>query len=164
MPPPFAAVSRKCARRFLKQTRENRDDFVWKEFASIEALGWARLRAMARFLRDYPTGRESGRYLAAELPQLPFEHGSFQLALCSHFLFLYSDQLSERFHLDSVVELCRVADEVRIFPLVDLGNAPSRHVDAIIRAVKQLGRTAQIERVEYEFQRGGNQMMRIGRF
>jgi hypothetical protein len=150
--------------KILEQTRQNRDDFVWKEFASVEALGWARLRAMVRFLRDYPTGRESGRYLAAELPKLPFEQGAFDLALCSHLLFLYSDQLGEQFHVDAVAELCRVADEVRIFPLVTLGNHPSPHIEAVVRAAERSGRRVSIERVPYEFQRGGNEMLRIGEF
>src|SRR5262245_24491969 len=145
----------------LEQTWQNRDDFVWNEFRSIEGLGWTRLRAMVRFLKDYPAGRGAGRYVVAELPKLPFEDGSFELALCSHFLFLYSDQFSEQFHVDSVVELCRVADEVRIFPLLALGNQPSRHVTAVVRAAERLGQQAWIERVTYEFQRGGNQMLRI---
>lgn len=145
----------------LEQTRDNRDGFVWKEFTSIEALGRARLRAMALFLADYPTGRSDGRYIAAELPALPFADGEFDLALCSHLLFLYSDQLSVEFHVESVVELCRVAEEVRIFPLIALGNAPSPHVEAVTRAVEALGKQARIETVSYEFQRGGNQMLRI---
>jgi hypothetical protein len=150
--------------RILEQTRQNRDDFVWKEFASIEALGWARLRAMVRFLRDYPAGRESGRYLTAELPDLPVERSAFGLALCSHFLFLYSDQFSERFHLDAVAELCRVADEVRIFPLVTLSNVRSPHLAAVVRAAERFGRRARVEKVPYEFQRSGNEMLRIGKF
>lgn len=155
---------KKVCPQILEQTRHNRDDFVWTEFASIEMLRWTRLRAMVRFLKDYPAGRERGRYLAAELPDLPVERGSFELALCSHFLFLYSDQLSEQFHLDSIAELCRVADEVRVFPLVTLGNEPSPHVQAVLRTVEGMGRRTQIERVEYEFQRGGNQMLRIRKF
>lgn len=147
----------------LEQTRENRDGFVWKEFTSIEALGRARLRAMALFLADYPIGRTEGRYLAAELPALPFEDGQFELALCSHLLFLYSEQLSAEFHVESVIELCRVAEEVRIFPLVGLGNAPSPHVEAVTRAVTALGKQTRVETVPYEFQQGGNQMLRIGK-
>src|SRR5215510_131863 len=97
----------------LEQTRRNRDAFVWREFHSIEALGRARLRAMAQFLKDFTIGHESGRYVAGELPELPFESRSFDLAICSHLLFLYSEQLSEEFHLESVAEMCRVADDVR---------------------------------------------------
>ena len=146
----------------LEQTRQNCDSFVWNEFASIESLGRSRLRAMARFLADYPAGQAEGRYRAAELPALPFADRQFELALCSHFLFLYSDQLSAEFHVESVIELCRVAEEVRIFPLVGLGNAPSPHVETVTRAVEALGKTARVENVPYEFQRGGNQMLRIG--
>ena len=147
--------------QILEQTWQNRHDFVWTDFASIEELGRARLKAMARFLADYEASRESGRYLEAELPRLPFLDGAFGLALCSHFLFLYSEQFDEPFHVESVVELCRVADEVRIFPLLGLGNKPTPHVRAVMRAVERLGRAARIERVDYEFQRGGNEMLRI---
>jgi hypothetical protein len=152
---------KKVSPQILEQTRQNRDGFVWREFASIEELGRVRMRAMVGFLADYSAGCESGRYLAAELPKLAMDDGAFELALCSHFLFLYSDQLSEQFHVDSVIELCRVADEARIFPLVALGNAPSPHVGTVIRAVERLGRKAEIVNVAYEFQRGGDQMLRI---
>ncbi len=152
---------KKVCPQVLEQTQQNRDDFVWKEFKSIEELGRTRLRAMARFLADFPDGRKSGRYVKAELPALPFEDRSFDLAVCSHFLFLYGDKLDARFHVDSILELCRVASEVRIFPLVGLGNVPSPHVDAVERAAESIGRAVRIERVGYEFQRGGNQMMRI---
>ncbi len=148
----------------LEQTRQNFDDFVWNEFLTVHALGRARLRAMVRFLKDFPAGKESGRYVTAELPELPFESRSFDLALCSHLLFLYSDHLDEQFHLSSVAELCRVAEEVRIFPLITLGNHPSPHVDTVIRYAERLGRRARIEQVSYEFQHGGNQMLRIGNF
>jgi hypothetical protein len=148
----------------LEQTWQNRDGFVWNEFRSIEALGWMRLRTMVRFLKDYPAGREQRRHLVAELPKLPFEDRSFGLALCSHLLFLYSDHFSEQFHLDSVAELCRVADEVRIFPLLTLATRLSPYVDAVMQAAERSGRKARIEQVPYEFQRGGNQMLRIGKF
>lgn len=46
---------------------------------------------------------------------------SFDLAVCSHLLFLYSEHLSEDFHVESIKELCRVAGEARIFPLLELG-------------------------------------------
>jgi hypothetical protein len=48
------------------------------------------------------------------------------MALCSHFLFLYSFLYSEQFdldfHLGSVLALCGVAEDVRIFPLTELGS------------------------------------------
>src|SRR4029079_5587704 len=38
-------IKRVCP-QMLEQTRQNRGDFVWTEFASIEALKWTRLRTM----------------------------------------------------------------------------------------------------------------------
>jgi hypothetical protein len=42
------------------------------------------------------------------------------MAVVSHLLFLYSEHLDEAAHLSSVFELLRVAEKVRIFPLVTL--------------------------------------------
>ena len=102
------------------QVRQNRTEFVWNYFESVEDLVSARIQAMEYFLEDLPLGLEAGRYVDASLPYLPFESNSFEIALCSHFLFLYSEQYSLEFHLDSIAEMCRVAKEVRIFPLLEL--------------------------------------------
>ena len=95
------------------------------------------------------------------MPALPFGDRAFDLALCSHFLFLYSRLVDETFHVAAVRELCRVAREVRIFPLLALGAERSPHVDVVMEATRRDGRDASIVTVPYEFQRGGNQMMRI---
>ncbi len=94
---------------------------------------------MERFLGDYEVGRKSGRYFAAELPSLPFRNRAFGLALCSHFLFLYSDQLGQEFHLTSIHEMCRVADEVRVFPLQTFDGARSRHVTPVMESLERRG-------------------------
>lgn len=145
----------------MAQTRRNQASFVWTAFRSLEALGRARMAAMESFLNDYDAGRLAGRYRPAELPALPFENRSFDLAVCSHFLFLYTEQLSETFHIDSVLELCRVAREVRLFPLLALDGAPSRYLAPVIAAVQRAGLRVDVEAVAYEFQRGGNQMLHV---
>src|SRR5438093_537560 len=86
------------------------------------------MAAMLMFLADFDDGKDQGRYVNAELPSLSFADASFDLALCSHFLFLYSDQLDESLHRASIEELCRVARAVRIFPLVAFGGRPSPYV------------------------------------
>ncbi len=147
----------------LEQTRRNTDEFVWTNIRSIEELGRVRLAAMNAFLDDYPAGRAEGRYIDAELPNLPFGDSSFDLALSSHFLFLYSAQLSETFHRAAIREMCRVAAEVRIFPLLALGAVPSLMVEPVMEELRGLGFGVSIDDVPYEFQRGGNKMMRIRR-
>ena len=80
---------------------------------------WLRCAASWKTSRK---GKAEGRYVTASLPSLPFENGQFDLALCSHLLFLYSAQLSLDFHRASIEELLRVASEVRAVPPSELGS------------------------------------------
>lgn len=145
----------------MEQTRQNQEEFVWKNISSVDELGRLRMAAMREFLADYPQGRIEGRYLPQSAPVLSLPDDSFGLALSSHFLFLYSDHLDLTFHVDTIAELCRVYGEVRIFPLLQLGAVSSIHVDPVMEYFRADGyEVAQIQ-VQYEFQRGGNQMLRI---
>ncbi len=145
----------------LAQTRANADTFVWTDIPSVETLGEVRMAAMQQFLGDYETGKAVGRYVNAALPTLPFPDRAFDLALSSHFLFLYTEQLGEEFHRLALREMCRVATEVRVFPLLALDAKRSLCVDGCIADLRALGHTVAIERVPYEFQRGGHEMLRI---
>jgi len=147
--------------RVLAETRRNTHEFVWDSIRSVEELGRIRMQAMDAFLADFSGRGRNGRYVAAELPRLPFSRSAFDLALCSHLLFLYSSQLGEAFHQAAIHELCRVAREVRIFPLVALGGQRSPYVLSAVQALQRAGRQVSIEKVPYEFQRGGDEMMRI---
>jgi hypothetical protein len=60
-------------------------------------------------------------------------------------------------------ELCRVASEVRVFPLLALGGARSPFVDVCVDDLRAAGHHVTIDRVPYEFQRGGDQMLRVTR-
>lgn len=102
----------------MSQMRKNQSDYVWGAISSVEELGRIRMSAMDTFLSDYETGKNNGRYIAGELPLLPFESGAFDIALSSHFLFLYSAHLSAGLHLQALREMLRVAREVRVFPLL----------------------------------------------
>lgn len=142
------------------QTAANADDFVWGQGVDdLADLVAKRRTAMSVFLDDYEAGLVAGRYRPGQLPELSFPNGCFDLALCSHFLFLYAEQLSTQFHVDSLVELCRVAREVRVFPLQELGSLPSRHLSSVRNQLDSLGIATRIDTVSYEFQRGGNQLL-----
>ena len=147
----------------LEQTRGNADEFVWTHIRSIDELGRVRMAAMTAFLADFGVGKAEGRYIDAELPTLPLTDDSFDLALSSHFLFLYTTQLGEAFHRAALRDMCRVAREVRIFPLLALGGQRSPFVESVADELGDSTFAVSIEDVPYEFQRGGNQMMRIQR-
>jgi hypothetical protein len=143
------------------ELRANADEFVWTHFSSPAALIEKRLDAMSEFLRDYPRGLEDARYIDASLPRLPFGDREFDLALCSHFLFLYSEHYDAEFHVESIGELCRVSREARIFPLLELGSIESRHLGTVMDRLGRRGLLAERVHVDYEFQCGGNEMLRV---
>jgi hypothetical protein len=59
--------------------------------------------------------------------------------------------------------MTRLASEVRIFPVLDMKGKKSEFVTAVVQEFNMHGFFATIEVVDYQFQRGGNEMMRIGR-
>jgi hypothetical protein len=151
----------KTRQQVMEQLFRNVDSFVWQIIPTPEDLERIRLEAMNVFLADFAQGTQERRYITGELPSLDFTDRAFDLALCSHFLFLYSDQLTFGFHRASIRELCRVAKDVRIFPLLDLAAQPSPYVQPLVDEFTRKGYTVSVEEVDYEFQRGANKMLHI---
>ena len=106
----------------MPQMHLNKEKYIWDSIPSVEELGNVRMSAMDKFIVDYDKGKEEGRYVEASLPNLNFKDKQFDLALCSHFLFLYSEQVSLDEHVKALKELCRVAKEIRVYPLVTLNG------------------------------------------
>jgi hypothetical protein len=116
---------------------------------------------MRTFVSDYGAGLAQGRYVVGGLPDLALEDGQFDLALCSHLLFLYSNVLSFEFHLQSILELCRVAKEVRVFPLIGLDCELSPYVRPVQAQLRRHGLQVEVVTVNYQLVRKANEMMRI---
>jgi len=57
--------------------------------------------------------------------------------------------------------MLRVAGEVRLFPLLSLDGAPSPHLHVLMEELALDSFAAEVGRVPYEFQRGGNEMLVI---
>jgi len=145
-----------------EQLRLNRADFIWNDIKDVDELVKIRLSAMNTFLQDFEKGKQEGRYIYEELPKLSFEKNSFDLVLSSHFLFLYSDNFDLEFHKKSILQMCEVSkDEVRIFPIVDLKNKKSKHLEPMIKILNEKGYETQIVKTSYEFQKGANKMLKI---
>jgi len=167
--PIYRFSAREIARRIkevypviLSAQYRNKEKFVWQDISSPEELGRIRMTAMENFLEDFPAGLRESRYVKDELPTLSFSTNQFDLALCSHLLFTYSDQLSADFHLASILEMCRVAKEVRVFPLVtQFTGEPSPFLQPIVSQLTARGYQVELKRVSYEFQRNGNQVLRV---
>jgi hypothetical protein len=147
----------------VENARAARHEFVWRDIESPEHLGQVRMAVMRRFLADFPEGLRERRYRAQALPHLDFPDGAFDLALCSAFLFTYSEQLSLAFHVASIEEMCRVASEARVFPLLKSYGGLSPHLEPVVAGLRERGYRAEVKEVQYEFQRGGNEMLVVAR-
>jgi len=145
----------------MPQVRQKVEAYVWQSIETPEQLETVRMAAMKQFLTDFSTGKLARRYVEGSVLELPFADEQFDLALSSHFLLSYSEQLGLAFHQQAIAELCRVAKEIRIFPLLTITGEQSPWVGPIRAQVTALGRKAQVIPVLYEFQKGGNQMLKI---
>lgn len=95
------------------------------------------MSSMQLFLESYEQRRFNNKYIPASLPALPFKENEFDISLCSHFLFLYTDNLSYNFHVDAIREMLRVSKEARIFPLLDVNAKKSHYVQKILSDFKE---------------------------
>ncbi len=162
--PLYAATPAELADRTLLDTHrssdfigENLERYVWTFFRSQGHHLEHRRGGAQLFAQDIVAHPE--HYVAAELPELPFEDGWFRLALSSHLLFTYADRLDFEFHLAALGELARVASEVRAYPLVDYGAHPYPEMDQLRARLQDRGIATEIRVVSYEFQRGANRML-----
>lgn len=143
----------------MAKMQQGADNYIWDSLGSVGQLCEVRMKAMSRFLSDFDAGCRQGRYVSASLPSLPFPDSEFDLALCSHYLFLYSDHVDGAAHLASMRELCRVAFEVRVFPVVSLDGDTSKHLDQVMTALSADGIDVSLQPVSYRFQKGATEML-----
>lgn len=111
------------------------------------------------FLADYEEGKLEKRYQSMQLPKLPFAAHAFDLALCTDFIFhhLFSTQ-----NIAIIVEeLCRVSEEVRIFPLLDNQGKMSQELGPLMLLLQQKNYGVEVRQVPYQTLQGGNAMLRI---
>lgn len=97
--------------------------YDWSFYGSPERHRSLREQSLAAFAEDFRAAGAGERYVAAALPKLPFADGTFSLAVCSHFLFLYADTFGEQFHVDAIDELLRVLKPggvLLVYPMVTL--------------------------------------------
>ncbi len=137
----------------IQQVKSMPDNWVWTYHKSPDDLRENREKSLKRFVGDYELGKRQGRYRIGELPHLRgIEDKSYDLALCSHFLFLYSDHFDCEFHQAAIQEMLRVATEIRVFPLLTLGRKKSVYVEPVIQMLQSNDFDVTIQKVAYELQ------------
>lgn len=136
------------------------NQFSWSFFNNLDELKSHRMESCEEFIKDFNLNKGKN-YLSADLRELPFLNNSFEIVLCSHLLFIYDHRLDWNFHQKAVEEMMRVSsEEVRIYPLVKNKGKKSIFVSKIIQNLPETVETEIVE-VDYQFRRGGNEMLRI---
>jgi SAM-dependent methyltransferase len=139
---------------------DNEDRFIWTWYGSRGRRDELRRDALAAFTADLQAHPET--YVPGALPELPFGNDAFDLALCSHLLFTWSDVFDEEWHDRALLELLRVASEVRVFPLVVQGTEnPVPFLPRVLDRLRGHGYRVEVTGVPYEFQRGANEMLTL---
>jgi len=135
--------------------------YRWEFYKSPEGMRVYRECAYRTFLADYATGR-GVRYVAGELPRLPFAEKQFGLSLASYLLFVYEDQLSYEFHRESLLELMRVTrDELRIYPTVTFEAKRSTYLQRLRQDPALAGFVFTEVPTDFEFLVGSNSYLSI---
>jgi hypothetical protein len=136
--------------------------YRWGFYKDPDYMRALREGAFAGFFSDYNTHPE--RYVAGELPTLPFGDGEFDVTLVSYLLFAYQDRFDYEFHRDSILEIMGVTRiEARIYPTVTFEAEPSEYIP-ILRSDPELQRFAFTEiKTDFEFLVNSNSYLRVSR-
>jgi SAM-dependent methyltransferase len=101
--------------------------YRWGFYKNPDYMRALREHASAIFFSDFKSHPQ--RYVAGELPRLPFADDEFDLTLVSYLLFAYQDRFDYEFHRASILEIMRVTrGEARIYPTVTFEAQPSEYV------------------------------------
>ncbi|MFX1446025.1 MAG: hypothetical protein ACFFHV_21630 [Promethearchaeota archaeon] len=135
--------------------------YIWDIFKNKEDLRRQREKAFRRFIKHYRMGRNNC-YISEDMPETSFDDNQFDIVISSHLLFLYDHIFDYNFHKNTIKEMLRICSkEIRIFPLVNLYGKTSPFLQLILRDNLLNNCHKSIERVDYEFIKGGNKFFRI---
>lgn len=145
----------------LEIIEAHKDRFKWDEIKSPQELAAIRRENINVFLEDFEQGVAEKRFIPAAPPNLHFQHYEFDLALCSHYFFANCPDQSIEYHISAVNNLCDVAKEVRIFPLLDSSGEIPEIVGPVTQGLHEAGFGVEIKAAPYRFQKKGNAMLRV---
>ena len=136
--------------------------YRWGFYENPDYMRVLRARASAIFFSDYKIHPE--RYIAGQLPRLPFADAEFDLTLVSYLLFAYQDRFDYEFHRDSILEIMRVTrGEAKIYPTVTFEAQPSEYIP-MLQSDPMLGGFGFEEiKTDFEFLVNSNSFLKVAR-
>jgi len=138
--------------------------YIWNIFKNKEHLRKYREEAHKKFIKHYRNNRNKF-YLSESMPKTSFNNKQFNLVISSHLLFLYDHIFDYMFHEETIKEMLRITSkEIRIFSLLKLYGKKSIYLYDILEYLDLNYVKWSIQKVDYEFIRGGNEMLKLIKF
>lgn len=138
---------------------ENKESFNFKNAEEMEQVLAKRQNTFNTFIADYETHRNN--YNFGKLPNLDLTSNSFDLCLCSNFLFIFDHIFDLEFHINSIQEMLRLSNEVRIFPLYNIDGKESEFLSSITDFLTTNSYQWTIETNNYHVYKNGNRFLKI---
>lgn len=155
-------IEEKCAKDLeetMKKIPAIKELYKWDFFKDIEQLKSHRERAYRGFIKDFKLHKKD-RYISSEFPSNNFKENQFDVSLISHFLFLYDEHMNYEFHKQIINEIIRITEkEIRIFPIANLKAQRSPFIEKFMEDKAFNNYEINIVKVNYEFIKGGNEML-----
>ncbi len=149
-------------RRMLGEAEKNPFHDIKTATITIDEIEKHHQNATRIFFDDFEEGKKQGRYIGHELPyRIPFQDGTFDLGLSSHFLMLYP-KLGINFHFQAMEEMLRTCHEIRVFPIM---NQSGKHTGLTDKVIGHFCDDYKVRLLEAacHFMNGGNQMLVISK-
>ena len=166
--PWFSADFKKMQHQFsvhldqqLERMQTFPERFNFDKYGGCETFIAKRQQGISEFLNDYLKGYAQGRYLGVEDFHLPFPNSSFDIALCSNYLFADLPSQDLEFHLKWIKELARVAHEVCIYPLTENDGQISQWLGPVLLQLQQEGFLVAIQEVPFRLLPNSKAMLKL---
>lgn len=138
---------------------ENKENFNFRNEQEMEQVLAKRQNTFNTFIADYETHRNN--YHFGKLPTLDFTSNSFDLCLCSNFLFIFDHIFDLEFHINSIKEMLRISNEVRIFPLYSINGQKSNYLNFVTQFLTDNNYSWTIEANNYHIYKDGNKFLKV---
>ncbi|GGI45494.1 hypothetical protein GCM10008018_12450 [Paenibacillus marchantiophytorum] len=142
------------------------DVYDWSYYGSVENHKAGRIEGLRRFVEDFSREDAASRYHVSYLPSLPFEEATFDLVVCSHFMFLYEEQFDFDFHQAAIRELlrvCKPGGELRIYPLLNFRTVEYSRLTDLMNGLQSDGFLAEKRQANLPFLPNSKQYLCISK-
>lgn len=138
---------------------ENKANFNFKNELEMEQILARRQNTFKAFIADYEKYRSN--YLFGKLPNLDLISNSFDMCLCSNLFFIFDHVFNLEFHINSIKEMLRLSNEIRVFPLYNINGQESDYLNSVTEFLTENNYSWTIEINDYHIYKDGNRFLKV---